>query len=115
MFLFVGFSKWDIEKKAKKPFFWISEPFLKSTATGFIEPKVVLTKKFPANLIVDTEYFEVMISNSFFSEETFFFAEKWNSFCEKNAIFMKDIIFFENGKENVLKKEFQMLPFGCFI
>ena len=88
---------------------------MKSTATGFIEPKVVLTKKFPANLIVDTEYFEVIISNSFFSEETFFFAEKWNSFCEKNAIFMKDIIFFENGKENVLKKEFQMLPFGCFI
>ncbi len=114
VFLFVGFSKWDIEKKVRKPFFWISEPFLKSNATGFISPKVALKNDFPANLIVDTEYFNEMTENRFFPKETLFFAEKWNSFCKKNAVFIKDIIVFENGKENILKKEFQMLPFGCF-
>lgn len=108
--LVVNSDRWSMEKKLDEPFFWLGQPFISSTSKGFIDQTVTVKKNFPLMLLVDTDSFnnEMLYEDLFNIKRVVFTASEWNEAVREIAVFVKDIVLFDEGDAKLLKREWMM-------
>lgn len=107
--LVTGIDKWHVENLMNCDFFWFGHPFERSASKGFIFTEKPFTMKMNFPLIVDLEDASHLNPLTFFQDNTVFFSENWNHRASDVASFIKNIIYFNNSKEYLIKKDHIML------
>ncbi len=107
--LVIGIDKWFVENCVKGDFFWFGHPFENSKANGFIAPQKEFSIKLPVTLVVDLSEATEADILSFDLENTIFYSEEWKGDASKVASFIKNIIYFNNGVPDIVKKDHNLM------
>ncbi|MFO7736490.1 MAG: hypothetical protein R6W70_09830 [bacterium] len=108
--LFINMSPWEVEKRYREKFFWYSDPFKKTCASGFIVPGTKVKKNFPLLLLVDLFYCcEKDLDWIFNLQSVSIVSRRWNPLCSKVATLARSIVASRDGKETVIKKDYEIL------
>lgn len=107
--LVTGIDKWHIENLMNCDFFWFGHPFERSTAKGFIFTERPFSANIDFTVIVDLEDAYHLNPLTFSLDSTVFYSENWNHRTSNVASFIKNIIYFNNGKKYFIKKDYIML------
>lgn len=107
--LVTGIDKWHLENLMDKEFLWFGHPFEKSAAKGFIFTEKPFSANIDFTVIVDLEDAYHLNPLTFSLDSTVFYCESWTNSASKVASFIKNIVYFNNGKEYFIKKNHIML------
>jgi len=107
--LIIGFDKWNLEKSFREPFCWYSEPFNGTLCRAFIAINQVIDKNFPLPLLINLDD-NIILSHSLFElKRKVFYSFEWNMRCSEVSTFVSDIIIFNNGNMDFVKKNYKLL------
>lgn len=107
--LVTGTDKWHIENLINGDFFWFGHPFEGSKSSGFIFTQKPFTTDISNTLIIDLEESAHLDPVTFLTASSIFYCENWDSRASKVASFIKNIVYFKDGKEYFIKKDHVML------
>ncbi len=105
--LVIGLDKWSFEKQIAEPFFWMSLPFEKTLAQGFVAPDTPVKQSFPLFLAIDLDDVKPF-ENLFLLKKKAFFASEWNTHVSASAAWVSDIILVHGNTVDFVKKEYRM-------
>jgi len=108
--LVIGLDKWTLESLVPKPFLWIAEPFEGTRAAGFIKPGTVLKRDFPLMVLAALDD-ALPHEDLFLLRRVVFHASEWHRHAAVAATRASDIVLVRSGRAEVVKRQWEMVPF----